>query len=78
MWTEILEVRDVTTKVNYGLNKVRFPAPVPAGSKLRGTATLAAVDEVTGGAQITADIVVETEAGGKPVCVAQALVRFLR
>ena len=78
MWTEILDVRDVTTKVNYGLNKVRFPAPVPAGSKLRATATLAAADPVPGGAQLTADVTVEVEGTAKPACVAQLLVRFLR
>lgn len=78
MWSEILEVREVTTKVNYGLNKVRFPAPVPAGSKLRATATLAAVDPVPGGAQLTADVVIEMEGASKPACAAQLLVRFLR
>jgi acyl dehydratase len=78
MWTEILDVREVTTKVNYGLNKVRFPAPVPAGSKLRATATLAAVDPVPGGAQLTADIAIEVEGTPKPACVAQLLVQFLR
>jgi acyl dehydratase len=78
MWTEILAVREVTTKVNYGLNKVRFPAPVPEGSKLRATATLAAVDPVPGGAQLTADIAIEIEGAAKPACVAQLLVRFLR
>jgi acyl dehydratase len=78
MWTEILAVREVTTKVNYGLNKVRFPAPVPEGSKLRATATLAAVDPVPGGAQLTADIAIEIEGTAKPACVAQLLVRFLR
>jgi acyl dehydratase len=78
MWTEILAVREVTTKVNYGLNKVRFPAPVPEGSKLRATARLAAVDPVAGGAQLTADIAIEIEGTAKPACVAQLLVRFLR
>ena len=53
MWTDILEVRDVKTKVNYGLNKVRFPNPVPSGSKIRARATLAAVEPVPGGAQLT-------------------------
>jgi acyl dehydratase len=77
MWTEILDVREVTTKVNYGLNKVRFPAPVPAGSKLRATATLAAVDPVPGGAQLTADITIEIDGAAKPACIAQLLVRFL-
>lgn len=78
MFSEVLDVRDVTTKVNYGLNKVRFPAPVPVGSKVRARATLAALDAVPGGAQLTVDVVVERDGGDKPVCVAQLLVRFLR
>lgn len=77
MWTDILEVRDVTTKVNYGLNKVRFPSPVPSGSKVRARATLAAVDPVPGGAQLTVDTVVEREDADKPACVAQLVLRYL-
>jgi acyl dehydratase len=76
MWSEILVVRDVTTKVNYGLGKVRFPAPVPAGSRIRTTATLAAVDDIDGGVQLTVDAVIEREGSDKPVCVAQPIFRF--
>ena len=61
--------------VNYGLNRVRFPAPLPVGSKVRMTATLAAVDEVPGGAQITTELVFERDGGDKPVCVAESLAR---
>jgi acyl dehydratase len=78
MWTEIFDVREATTKVNYGLNRVRFPAPVPAGSKVRASATLSAVEAIPGGAQLTVDTVMEREGGSKPVCVAQLVVRFLR
>jgi acyl dehydratase len=77
MWTEILEVRDVATKVNYGLNKVRFPSPGPSGSKVRARATLAAVEPVSGGVQLTVDAVVEREGGDKPACVAQLVLRYL-
>lgn len=76
LWTEILTVRTVTSKVNYGLNKARFPAPVPVGSRLRATASLAAFDEITGGAQLTVDAVIEREGGDKPVCVLQPVLRF--
>ena len=76
MWSEILEVRDVTTKVNYGLGKVRFPAPVPVGSRIRTTATLAAVDDIEGGVQLTVDAVIERDGSTKPVCVAQPIFRF--
>jgi acyl dehydratase len=76
MWSEILVVRDVQMTVNYGLGKVRFPAPVPSGSRIRTTATLAAVDDVEGGVQLTVDAVIEREGGVKPVCVAQPIFRF--
>jgi acyl dehydratase len=76
MWSGLLDVRDVTTKVNYGLGKVRFPAPVPVGSKLRTHATIAAVEDVAGGVQLTVDAVVEVDGGDKPVCVAQLILRY--
>ena len=77
LWSELLDVREVTTKVNYGLGKVRFPAPVPAGSKLRLRATLAAVDPIPGGAQLTVDAVIQRDGSAKPVCIAQPIFRFL-
>jgi acyl dehydratase len=62
--------------VNYGLNKVRFPAPLPVGAKIRLGATLAGVTEVPGGVEALVDAVVETDAGVKPVCVAQVVYRY--
>ncbi len=76
MWSQVLNVTDVGMAVNYGLNKVRFPAPVPVGSKLRLTATLKDVEEVAGGLQITATAVIEREGGDKPVCIAEPVFRF--
>jgi acyl dehydratase len=61
--------------VNYGLNRVRFPAPMPVGGKVRMRATLAAVDDIPGGAQITTTLTFEREGGEKPVCVAESLAR---
>jgi acyl dehydratase len=61
--------------MNYGLNRVRFPAPLPVGSKVRMRAKLASVEEVSGGAQITTELTFEREGGDKPVCVAESLVR---
>jgi acyl dehydratase len=61
--------------VNYGLNKVRFPAPVPVGSRVRMSARLAGLEEVPGGAQITMALTFEREGGDKPVCVAETLAR---
>ncbi|MER5181196.1 MaoC family dehydratase [Streptomyces sp. NPDC002896] len=76
LFTELLEVEGVTTKVNYGLNKVRFPSPVPAGSRIRLVARLAEVDEIAGGVQVTVDGTIEIEGGTKPACVLQSVSRF--
>jgi acyl dehydratase len=76
MWSEVLVVSDATMAVNYGLNKVRFPSPVPVGSKLRLTATVKDVEEVAGGLQVTAAAVIEAEGGSKPVCIAEPVFRF--
>ncbi len=76
MWSEVLVVSDATMGVNYGLNKVRFPSPVPVGSKLRLTATLEDVEEVTAGLQLTVAGVIEAEGIPKPVCIAEPVFRF--
>jgi acyl dehydratase len=79
LFSGLLDVTGVTTKVNYGLNKVRFPSPVPAGSRIRLSATIAGVEEVAGeGAQITLDGVIEIEDRDKPACVLQSVLRFYR
>ena len=76
LFTELLDVQGVTTKVNYGLNKVRFPSPVPVGSRIRLTARLASVEDVAGGVQITVDGTIEIEGGAKPAAVLQSVSRF--
>ncbi|MGW6731622.1 MaoC family dehydratase [Streptomyces sp. NPDC055013] len=76
LFTELLDVRGVTTKVNYGLNKVRFPSPVKVGSRIRLVGKLAEVEEVPGGVQITVDGTVEIEGGEKPAAVLRSLSRF--
>jgi len=73
---QVLTVSDTVMGVNYGLNKVRFPSPVPVGSRVRLTATLANVEEITGGKQLTFSCVVEREGGDKPVCVAEPVYRY--
>lgn len=75
-WTELFDVTDVKTKVNYGLEKVRFPSPVPVGAKIRMKAEIADVEEVKGGYQIAVDQVVEVEGGTKPAVVSRGLYRF--
>ena len=61
--------------LNYGLNKVRFPAPLPVGSRVRMRAELSSVEDIPGGLQITTRATFETDAGEKPVCVAESLAR---
>ncbi|MFE4667747.1 MaoC family dehydratase [Streptomyces sp. NPDC056716] len=73
---QLIGVEGVTMGVNYGTNKVRFPAPVPVGSRLRSTATISAVDEVPGGVQVALAFTVEREGGEKPVCVAESVSRY--
>ena len=74
---EVLEVRGVSLGVNYGTGKVRFPAPVPVGSRVRGTAELTACDEIAGGIQTTIVITMEVEGETKPACVVESLSRWL-
>jgi acyl dehydratase len=62
--------------INYGLNRVRFVSPVPAGSRIRALITLKAVDAVTGGFQVAWEVTVEREGGDKPACVADWIVRY--
>jgi acyl dehydratase len=76
LFTELLDVQGVTTKVNYGLNKVRFPAPVKVGSRIRLAGRLAEVEEVPGGVQITVDGTIEIEGAAKPAAVLSSLSRF--
>ncbi|MCQ9131619.1 MaoC family dehydratase [Streptomyces hilarionis] len=76
LFTELLDVQGVTTKVNYGLNKVRFPAPVRVGSRIRLVARLTEAEDVPGGVQITVDGTIEIEGGAKPAAVLQSLSRF--
>ena len=61
--------------VNYGLNRVRFPAPVPSGSRLRGRFKLLAYEPLEGGAQLTVQVTMEREGSDKPVCIAESLAR---
>ncbi|MGZ4757955.1 MAG: MaoC family dehydratase [Acidimicrobiales bacterium] len=74
---EIVEVQGISMGVNYGVGKVRFPAPVPVGSRIRASASLTAVEEVAGGVQTTMLITVEVEGGTKPACVIESISRYL-
>jgi acyl dehydratase len=74
---EIVVVEGVSMGVNYGVNKVRFPSPVPVGSRLRAGALLQSADEIPGGVQTVIVITIEREGGDKPACVIEAVSRFL-
>jgi acyl dehydratase len=69
------EVSDSHMGVNYGLNRVRFTAPVPVGSKLRARFKLLAYEAIDGGAQLTIEATIERDGSPKPVCVAESLTR---
>ncbi|MCA1856251.1 MaoC family dehydratase [Massilia oculi] len=75
MLESALAIDGMRMGLNYGLDRVRFPAPLPAGSRVRSRWTLAACDPVDGGVQLTWSVTVEAEGGGKPVCAASFLVR---
>lgn len=62
--------------INYGLNRVRFVSPVPAGARIRGRFTLDALEEIKGGVQATWNVTIEREGGDKPCCIAEWLVRY--
>ncbi|MEV7676998.1 MaoC family dehydratase [Streptomyces sp. NPDC088341] len=73
---QLVQVENVTMGINYGTNKVRFPSPVPVGSRLRASAVLTEAVEAGGGVQITTLVTVEREGGEKPACVAESVSRY--
>ncbi len=78
MMAEVFRVTGASMGVNYGLNRLRFPAPVPSGSRVRVHGEVASVDEVSGGFQLVTPITWEIEGGSKPVCVAELVLRYYR
>jgi acyl dehydratase len=72
---QLYTVENVAFALNYGLDRVRFPAPLPVGSRVRARAQITAVEEIAGGVQMKTTITVERDGGDKPVCVAEQLVR---
>ena len=73
---ELITVTDLGMGVNYGLDKVRFPAPVPVGARFRGSAQLAEVTEIKGGVQAKVVVTIKVEGSEKPAVVAESLLRF--
>ncbi|QEW04554.1 MaoC family dehydratase [Microbacterium lushaniae] len=76
MMAEVFEVTGASMGVNYGMNRVRFPAPVPVGSRIRVRGEVATVSEVPGGWQIETPVTFEIEGGTKPACVAELVLRY--
>lgn len=75
MYERSVQLDGARMVINYGLNKVRFPAPVPVGSRVRARLLLESVTPVEGADQLLWQVTMEREGGGKPVCVAEMLVR---
>lgn len=75
LFATAFDIGDVRMGVNYGLNKVRFTAPVPSGSRVRGHFVLHGYHPIDGGAQLTVEVKVELEGASKPACVAESLSR---
>ena len=78
LMSRTLDLTGYRMGINYGVNRVRFPAPLPAGSRIRGRFTVQSVDDVEGGEQGVVLATVEREGGEKPVCVAELVVRMMR
>lgn len=77
-WTELFDVEGVTSKVNYGLDRVRFTSPVPVGSQLQMHSVISAVDEVKGSMQITTTNEVSVVGQERPAVVCDFIARFYR
>jgi acyl dehydratase len=73
---QLLKVTDAVLGVNYGLNRVRFPAPLPVGEQWRGGAEITEVAEIKGGVQVTLLVTIEVQGSDKPTMVAEALIRL--
>jgi acyl dehydratase len=73
---EVMQVNNVSMGVNYGCDKVRFPAPVPVGSRVRGGGEVMTVEEVKGGVQVVVRITIEIEGGDRPACIIDTISRF--
>jgi acyl dehydratase len=74
--SEVSRVEGVQMGVNYGCNKVRFPAPLPSGSKVRAGIQVKSVEDVPGGVQLVSEVTIEREGGDKPCCVAEIVSRI--
>jgi acyl dehydratase len=74
---EIYEVRGIRFAINYGANRVRFPAPLPSNAEVRARVRLETADDVPGGLQVVTHVEIEVKGGDKPCCVAELVTRFM-
>lgn len=74
---QLIEVRDVSMGINYGVNKVRFPSPVPVDSEIRANGTIAEVTDVAGGVQVVVAVVIEIKGAEKPAAIIETVSRFI-
>jgi acyl dehydratase len=74
--SEVYRVGGVRMGVNYGLNRVRFPAPLPTGSRFRAGIRMLSIEDIDGGVHLVNEVTIEREGGEKPVCVAETVSRF--
>lgn len=74
---DLIRIDGAGARLNYGLNRVRFPAPVPAGARIRATARIVSAEAVSGGVQVVVQATIEREGADKPACVAEYIVRAL-
>lgn len=77
LMVDLIQTTGVSARLNYGLNKLRFPAPVPAGKRIRARAEVVGADDVTGGVQAVIAVTIEVEGESKPACVAEYVFRAL-
>lgn len=78
LMAEVFDVTGIGVGINYGLDRLRFPAPVPVGSRIRVHGEVLAVEEVAGGFQVAPRVTFEIEGGTKPACVADMVLRYYR
>ena len=78
LMAEVFEVTEISSGINYGLDKLRFPAPVPAGGRIRIRGTVTEVAEIPGGHQVHADLTWDVDGNEKPACVAKQVLRYYR
>lgn len=74
---KIIEVKNISMGINYGMNKVRFPSPVKVGSRVRARAVLQEAEEIRGGVQVVIVITMEIEGSDRPGCVIESVTRYI-